>query len=384
MFEYLKGYECEMKLERIIMFGAGTVGVVTAYMLMFAGIKVVTCFDNGIEKQGKKIWECILCQRPVMIEAEMPIVIAVLNENAKWEIEKQCRELGYVHILYVDTEKLKNQASLLPDKNFLELTYYVGTNGKILNLNSPKTFNEKIQWLKLYDRNPEYTKMVDKYKVKEYVAEHIGEKYIIPTLGVWERFEDINFDKLPEQFVLKCTHDSGSVSIIRDKYNFDYDAVREKYTHALQKNYYDAGREWPYKNVRPRIIAEELLQREDGCEIVDYKFMCFGGEVRCIFICTNRFEKSGLRVTFYDTNWRKMPFERHYPSESVPFEKPKSFNEMRMIAEKLSKGIPFVRIDFYEINERPLVGEITFYPGGGYEQFDPDIWDEILGSWIRI
>ena len=273
---------------------------------------------------------------------------------------------------------------LIPDKLYLKLLFKRRL-GKKLNLRSPKTFNEKLQWLKLYDRNPLYTTLVDKYLVKEYVAGIIGEEFIIPTLGVWDNFDEIDFEKLPDRFVLKCTHDSGGVVIVEDKNAFDVDAARDKIKSRLKKNFYYPGREWPYKNVKPRIIAEQYL--EDLAfehSPVDYKLMCFGGKVECSFTCTERFSGTGLKVTFFDKDWKAMPFERHYHKSDNPIKKPEKYAEMVQIAEKLSKGIPFVRVDLYEVKGHIYFGELTLYPGCGFEEFNPDEWDRKVGDWVPL
>lgn len=277
-------------------------------------------------------------------------------------------------------EKLKRY---IPDKLFLKILFKRCMD-KRLNLANPQTFNEKLQWLKLYDRRQEYTTMVDKYAVKKYIADIIGEKYIIPTLGVWNHFDEINFSKLPKQFVLKCTHDSGGLVICKDKNNLDMKAAKEKLESSLKRNYYWSGREWPYKNVKPRIIAEPYMEDTKVHELIDYKFMCFNGEVKCSFTCSERFSKDGLKVTFFDKDWNVMPFERHYPKSANPPTKPINYDKMLQFAEKLSKGIPFVRVDFYEINGKLYFGELTFYPGSGFEEFTPEEWDYKLGSWINL
>lgn len=270
----------------------------------------------------------------------------------------------------------------MQDKSYLKLMYFAHM-GKWLDFKDPKTFNEKIQWLKLYDRNPEYTKMVDKYEAKKYVASVIGEEYIIPTLGVWDCFEDIDFDSLPEKFVLKCTHDSGGVVIVRDKKKLDKEAARKKINYCLRRNYFWSTREWPYKNVKPRIIAEQYVMNEEDGELKDYKLMCFSGRVRCSFVCTNRNAKEGLCVNFYDTDWKPMPFERHYPRNPIETPKPNRYEKMVEFAEQLSHTIPFVRVDFYQNGEHLLFGELTFYPGSGLEEFTPVEWDYTLGSWLK-
>lgn len=253
-----------------------------------------------------------------------------------------------------------------------------------LNLDNPKTFNEKLQWLKLYDRNPEYTKLVDKHEVKDIVAGIIGKEYIIPTIGVWDKFEEIRFDELPQQFVLKCTHDSGGLVICKDKNEIDIKKANKKIEHSLKNNYYMQNREWPYKNIKPRIIAEEYMVDESGYELKDYKFMCFNGEVKCIFVCSEREEADGVKVTFFDNDWNLLNFTRKYEMSKKNISKPISLRKMIELAEKLSEGIPFVRVDFYEIDKKPYFGEMTFFPGSGFEKFSPEIWDKKLGSWMDI
>lgn len=272
----------------------------------------------------------------------------------------------------------------IPDAVYLKYMYKK-VMGKKLDLKNPQTFNEKLQWLKLYDRNPEYTKMVDKYEVRQYIKDKIGEQYLIPLVGgPWDKWEDIDFSKLPDQFVLKCTHDSGSVAICRNKDEFDFDSIRKKFNRALKGNFFYGGREWPYKNVKPRIIAEKYMEEKSMDELIDYKLMCFNSKVKATFVCSDRFSKSDLKVTFYDTEWNKLPFERHYPASSVKIEKPKTYAEMIAIAEKLSESIPFVRMDFYEIQNKIYFGECTFYPGSGMEEFNPENWDLEMGSWIKL
>lgn len=273
---------------------------------------------------------------------------------------------------------------LLSDKLYLQLRYRL-VIGKKLHLKHPQTFNEKLQWLKLYDRRSEYTIMVDKVKAKEYVASKIGEKYIIPTLGVWESPDDINFDALPDQFVLKCNHSSGGLCICTDKRKLDIPKVKEELRKGLRDNYYLHGREWPYKDVPRRILAEKLMVDEsDEGDLKDYKMMCFDGSVKCSFVCSDRSNGKGLKVTFFDREWKKMPFERHYPSSDQDIKMPKNYQEMIRLSEILSEKIPFVHSDFYEINGQLYFGELTFFPGCGWEEFTPEMWDEKLGELIIL
>lgn len=278
---------------------------------------------------------------------------------------------------------LSKSSIFLPDKLAITIIYRNAT-GKIPNLKNPQTFNEKLQWLKLNDRKPIYTKMVDKYSVKEYASKIIGQEYIIPTLGVWEKFDDIDFNSLPNQFVLKTTHDSGTVILCDNKNVFNYKNAKQIISNALKINYYKLGREWPYKNVKPKIIAEKYLLNRNGLPVNDYKLLCFNGIVKCSFVCLNRNSKSGLNVDFYDIDWNKMPFERHYPDSGTYSACPQQYKLMIELAEKLAKKLRFVRIDFYEIDNQVFLGEITLYPGNGIEKFRPEEWDYKLGGWIEL
>jgi hypothetical protein len=257
--------------------------------------------------------------------------------------------------------------------------------GKKLNLDNPITYNEKLQWLKLYDRNPGYTALVDKCEVKVKVAEIIGEEYIIPTIGVYEKFDDIDFDLLPNQFVIKCTHDSGGLVICRDKSKLDISAARNKINKFLKRKYYYQWREWPYKNVKPRIIVEQYMEDTSTRELRDYKFFCFGGVPKLIFIASDR-QKAGeeTKFDFFDMDFNHLPFTNGHPNAAVPPAKPAMFEKMKELAAKLSSGIPHVRVDFYEVDGRIYFGEMTFYHWSGMVPFDPEEWDYTLGSWITL
>ncbi len=268
----------------------------------------------------------------------------------------------------------------LPDNVYLRFTYFIRMR-KVLHLKNPKTFNEKLQWLKLYDRNIEYTKMVDKAKVKQYAARMIGEQYIIPTLGVWGSLDEIEFDKLPNEFVLKCTHDSGGVIICKDKAKLDIKKIKREMGKALKSNYYLSGREWPYKNVRPCIIAEKFI----ADEMQDYKLFCFNGVPKITLVCSERFSDTGLKEDFFNMNWKHLNMKRSkYPNSEKIIKKPIHYEKMKEYAARLAKNIPFVRVDFYEINGELFFGEITFFPASGFEGFEPERWDLKLGSWICL
>lgn len=275
-------------------------------------------------------------------------------------------------------------AVILTDRTHIKMRYKLKM-GKKLNLKNPKTFNEKLQWLKLYDRKPIYTTMVDKYAAKQYVAERIGEEYIIPTLGVWDNFDDIDFTELPNQFVLKCTHDSGGLVICRDKSRFDIETAKAKLEKSQKRNYFLVHREWPYKNVPHKIIAEQYMEDTKTEELRDYKFFCFDGVAKALFIATDR-QKEGeeVKFDFYDMDFKHLGFMQGHPNAAVSPAKPETFDEMRQLAEKLSKGIPHLRVDFYEVNGKAYFGELTFSHFSGMVPFNPEEWDETFGSWIKL
>ena len=272
----------------------------------------------------------------------------------------------------------------MPDEEFLKKKFK-SVMGKELNLNNPQTFNEKLQWLKLYDRKPEYTIMADKYRVRDYIKNTIGEEYLIPLLGVWDDPEEIDFDALPDKFVLKCNHNSGlGMCICKDKSKLNIKKVKQALKKGLEQDYYLTGREWPYKDVPRKIIAEKFMVDESGTELKDYKIMCFNGKAKCSFVCSERFSKTGLKVTFFDREWNRMPFERCYPQSKEKLEKPKNYELMLKLAEQLSASVTFLRVDFYEINGKPYLGELTFHPGSGFEKFSPEEWDYKLGEMLKL
>jgi len=273
----------------------------------------------------------------------------------------------------------------LPDKEFLEKKFALEM-GKKLDLDNPQTFNEKLQWLKLYDRKPLYTTLADKYAVRQYIKDKIGEEYLIPLVGgPWKSFDEIDFDALPSQFALKCTHDSGGLVICRDKSKLDIDAARKKISRCLKRNYYLSGREWPYRNVPPQIIAEQYIEDTKTKELRDYKFFSFDGAAKVMYIVTDRAsETEKMKYDFFDMDFQHLPFTTDHPNANVPPEKPTAFNEMKELANQLSEGIPQARIDFYEVDEKVYFGEITFFHDSGMVPFEPDEWDMILGSWIKL
>lgn len=254
-------------------------------------------------------------------------------------------------------------------------------HGYELDLEHPQTFNEKLQWLKIHDRKDIYTTMVDKYEAKKYVSAKIGDKHIIPTLGVWDHFDDIDFSKLPKSFVLKCTHSSGSVVLVKDKDDWDKESAKRKLEHGLSRNYYWSGREWPYKNVKPRIIAEKMMDINP----IDYKWTCIKGEPVMLGIYVDIL-KGALSSNYYDMDFKQLPFEWgeyiHFSAGRV--KQPENFDEMRSLARKLSEGIPEVRVDFYDIHGQVYFGELTFFDGSGFDPFHPKEWDLKLGQLLDL
>lgn len=276
-----------------------------------------------------------------------------------------------------------NVLRVISDKTYLKIRYRLKMKKK-LPLNDPKTYNEKLQWLKLYDRNPVYSTMVDKYGAKNYIAEIIGEEHIIPTINVWDKFEDIDFDTLPEQFVLKTTHDSGGVVICQDKSKLDKVAARKKLSKSLKHNYYYNGREWPYKNVKPRIIAEEYLSALGEEGLVEYKIFCFNGVAKIVLACRGQAHGAGRINDFMDRDFNRIPVKSLNPTSKTDPERPEQLDDIIEIAEKLSAGIPQLRVDTYIANGKIYVGELTFFHNGGMCKFEPEEWDYTFGSWIDL
>lgn len=273
------------------------------------------------------------------------------------------------------------------DEKYLKKIYKMRT-GETLNLSDPKTYNEKIQYLKLHDRKPEYSIMVDKYLAKEYVGEKIGLQHIIPLLGVWDRFEDIDFSKLPDKFVLKCNHDCGGVVICKDKKSFDKRAAKKKLKKHLKQNFYYYGREWPYKNVKPRILCEQYMEDAVDNELKDYKVMCFSGEPKYIQVHSGRYTDK-QHQDFYDTDWNKTNISqtggmKKFQSSDVYAKRPVNLDLMIEFSRELSKEMRQARIDWYEVNGQLYFGEITLFDGSGFVLFDDRKVDEALGSLINI
>lgn len=269
---------------------------------------------------------------------------------------------------------------IIPDRLYLNIKYKLKI-GKKLDAVDPKTFNEKLQWLKLFDRKPEYTQMVDKYEVRKYIKDTIGEEYLVPLIGVYDRFGDIDFDSLPDQFVLKPNHTSGNVVVCKDKSKLDFLKLEKEINRWLKQRYYWVHREWPYKNVKPKIICEEMMDSK----IMDYKFFCFDGKPMFLYVSQGLVCDHSLKVDFYDLDWNRMPFKRtDYDNFDKILEKPQNFDLMIRLAVRLSEGFPFIRIDLYNIGNRVYFSEFTFSPCSGLMPIEPIEYDELLGNLIQL
>jgi len=279
---------------------------------------------------------------------------------------------------------LRRLSRFFPDDSecYLRLYFYL-SGGYRLNLKAPRTFNEKLNWLKLHYHNPILTRLADKYEVKEYVAQRIGGQYIVPCLGVWDSAKQIDFDSLPRQFVLKCTHDSGGVFICTDKERFDRERIVGKIERKMRKNYFPALREWVYKNIQPRVLADRFLADGNVAASVnlDYKFWCFGGVPRYMYITIKDRE---VFENFYDMDFNPVAVNHGFKRFQPEFRKPESFDMMREMAARLSEGLPFVRVDFFEVGGQPYFGEFTFYDWGGLRPFAEYSQDLELGALLKL
>lgn len=281
-------------------------------------------------------------------------------------------------------KKIKYSLKFIPDKMFLQI-YYFARFKKFINFKKPETYNEKLNWLKLNDRQDIYTKLVDKYDVKTEISKLIGEEYMIPTLGIWDTFDEIDFDNLPDNFVLKCTHDSEGVFIVKDKNKLDKEELKKKVNKAMKYNFYYIGREWPYKNIKPRIIAEKYMEDHVDKELRDYKFFCFDGIAKFMFIATDR----GIGETkfdYYDLDFNHLDIVQHYPNSDKEIKKPINFEKMIQFSEKITQyfKIKHARIDFYEVDGKLYFGEITFYHFSGLQPFKPNEWDKKIGDLLIL
>lgn len=334
---------------------------------------------------------------------EHPQIKKRLGEQAKKIVNNFSTDIIYAKYLdyfknvyykkkYKDTLLLKifrktekyGITNILSDKLYLKIAYRLRLK-KRLNLRDPKDFNEKLQWLKIYDRNSLYTKWADKYNVRDYIKSTIGEEYLIPVLGIYNSFDEIDFKNLPNKFVIKCNHDSGGLVICKDKSKFDYKNARKKITKSLKTNFYYHNREWPYKNIKPLIIIEKYMEDENCESLRDYKFYCFNGKPKYLYVSEGLENHLTAKISFFDMNYNFAKFGRlDFKKFSEKPEKPVNFKKMQDLARKLSADMPFLRVDFYEINKAIYFGELTFTPCGGFMPFEPEKYDRILGDMIKL
>lgn len=374
-------------VEKCYIFGAGIYGKTALLDLEQQGKRVLVYLDNNEAKVGKDVFHGVSCYLPDAlseVDRNLPVILANRKSEVRQIVRRELESQGYTDIRDYGEDEVYAFWKNLSDEECLHLQWaiHMGEDYK-LDLEHPHTFNEKIQWLKLYDRNPLYTKLVDKDAVKSWVAERIGEEYIIPTLGVWEHFDDIDFSKLPDKFVLKCTHDSGSVVFCHGQESFDKDKAKDRLEYCLSRNIFWLYREWPYLNVPPRIIAEPFMVDESGVELKDYKVQNFGGEPEFIQVDFNRF--AGHKRNLYDRDWQYIEAEILYPTDSghqIP--RPGCLEKLLSCARELSKGMPYVRTDFYIINDNIYFGEMTFHHGAGYEPIRPEKFARKLDDWIQL
>ncbi len=284
-------------------------------------------------------------------------------------------------ICYLNQTKLRK---LLTDRLVITCQFR-NVFGRKLDLKNPSTYNEKLQWAKLYDRNPQYRKLVDKFEVKEIVAKKIGKQHIIPTYGVWDSPDAIDFESLPDSFVLKSTHDSHSTIICTSKKQFDKEKAKHELGLSLKRDYFYGGREWPYKRLQPRIIAEKYMVDNTFHELRDYKFFCFNGEPKAMYIATDRYNpEKPTAFDFFDMQFTHLPIIQGHPNADTVPEKPANFEKMKEMARILSKGMMHVRVDFYDINGEVYFGELTFYHFSGFVPFQPESWDYTFGEWMEL
>ncbi len=352
------------------------------------------------QKEGRRTWdveqrfEKNMNQCYEALKQEVRSNKKVMDSRHEWTVERVsclCDRFERVNTVIATTRNQLQKdieynyyKGLHPDQyeDNLKEWYYRRT-GEVLNLDNPQTYNEKIQWLKLYDNTQIKSDLADKYKVREYVKEKIGERYLIPLLGVWDKTEDICFDELPEQFVLKANHGCGWNIIVRNKNDFDIKDSKMKLDKWLKTNFaYSAGLEMHYKPIKPVVIAEQYIENVNG-DINDYKVFCFGGKAKYIMFLTNR--TTNLQMVFYDTEWNKMPFVYSYDCFEGDVEKPENLSELLSVSEKLAEGFPHVRVDFYRLNDGQLkFGEMTFTSYSGVCIWNPPEYNRVLGDMIQL
>lgn len=403
----MKYYELKKLLDcasgnKICIFGVSASGCTWVFDILKAMGSAADFYCDNFKEPGKEIREGIQTvplEELYALKDEVYVFIAASPSTQKI-IRKQLEKQGIMHIVGMDDMFLQTLAEdliaindshlnekfkcILDDKEYLyrQTEYFLGYRP---DLEHPKTFNEKLQLLKLSERNPEYSRMVDKYEVKKYIADKVGAEYVIPTLGIYNHFDEIDFDSLPQQFTLKCTHDSGSVIVCKEKRNFDFQKAKEILEKGLKRNFYWFAREWVYKNIQPRIIAEKYLKDQQDGELRDYKFFCFDGKAKVLLIAQGRMDPDSKTTTdFFDENQKHIDMMSGHENAAVPPHMPVHYSKMKEIAEILSADIPHLRVDFYEANRRIYVGELTFFHQAGFVPIVPYEKDLAMGKLIKL
>ena len=366
----------------IVVFGAGEGGRFFIHFLKQKGFLVRECFDNDPKKNGMLLWDDVRVCAPYFKGVDTVIAVYFESKLVAADVKRQCTEMGYRHFWCPRWMDIHRSVFFsykdIADRKSIEDFWYM-MMGLPLDIDHPKSFNEKLQWLKLYNKNPLLRIMADKYAVKKYVGDMIGWDKVIPTLGVWGSYEEIDFDLLPDKFVLKCTHDSGTAEIIKSKAQINHEELQKKFREALACDYYLLGREWCYKDIPRRIIAEPLM----GEELKDYKVHVFGGKPKLIQVDMGRF--SVHKRNIYTPQWEFLDLSILYPvAPELIEDKPAVLDEMLAIAAKLAGDLVYVRVDMYLVEGRIYFGEMTFYHGSGYEPFNPGNWNDIMGGWIQL
>lgn len=387
---------------KICIFGASAFGCTWGFDILKAMGAEVDFYCDNFKEPGIEIREgiqTISLEELYSLKDKVYVFIAASPSTQKI-IRKQLDEQNIIHIAGMDEMFLQTLAEdliaindshlnekfkcILDDKEFLygQTKYFLSY---LPDLEHPKTFNEKLQLLKLSERNPEYSKMVDKYEAKKFIADKVGAEYTIPTLGIYNHFNEIDFDSLPQQFILKCTHDSGSVIVCEDKQRFDFQNAREILEKGLRRNFYWFAREWVYKNIQPRIIAEKYLKDQQDGELRDYKFFCFEGKAKVLLIAQGRMDSASKTTTdFFDENQKHIDMRSGHENAAVPPHMPVHYSKMKEIAEILSADIPHLRVDFYEVNGKIYIGELTFFHQAGFVPIEPYEKDLEMGKLIQL
>lgn len=339
--------------------------------------------DNNKKKHGEIIWGNHKCISPYDLLENSLVIITAIDKQINADIKNQVETLykGEIECVADCIEEISGLSESLDDEKVIK-AIYMGHMRCEADLCNPKNLNEKLNWLKLHDRKPIYTRMVDKQEAKQMVIEKVGEKFVIPTLGIWDTFDEIDFDNLPMQFVLKCTHDSASIIVVEDKSKMDVKAIREKIESSLRLNFFCWAREWPYKNVKPRIIAEKYVNTLGKKDSIEYKITCFNGKADFITICIGIAHDAYDKRTndSYDLDFNHMPWYASYKNATKQIYKPKQWNELIKFAELFAKDIPYLRVDCYVIDDQIIFGEFTFYTWAGFIDFSPEEWNDILGE----